>query len=160
MFKVKTKEERIREKEEKVKVTNLEIYTDKISDSYTLKGFVATGALCATLFGSSFAWGIGNVRVPALGDTVNEVLATLPKYLAYPITGTSIVAVLGLVCFGIAAKRSECKIDKMERLKYFMENKDAINNGADKEITILDAKHLSWKKLENYKEKGRSKVLR
>ena len=42
MFKVKTKEERIREKEEKVKVTNLEIYADKISDSYTLKGFVAT----------------------------------------------------------------------------------------------------------------------
>ena len=44
--------------------------------------------------------------------------------------------------------------------KYFLVHKGAINNGADKEINILDAKSLTREKLKEYADRGRSKVLR
>lgn len=51
-------------------------------------------------------------------------------------------------------------INEMKKLKYYLRNKAIIKIGSEKDLSILDAENISKNELEDYVEKGRSKVLR
>ncbi len=137
-----TKEKKARKLEEKIRVTNLKIYQEKMDDTCFLAGTISTGAIIATLLGTTI---------------LNNALT---YDLINPIASVPACALIGLACFGTATKITKKKTDNMKRLKFFVENKDLIKAGAEEEISILEARKMNLGKLEKYASDGKSKVLR
>lgn len=138
-----TKEEQIKELEDKVRVTNLHMYEKEMENKYFLKGGFPA-AVIAFPIGAYIGYKLGNPT--AVTDFVLDTVG-----LGVGFSGISI---------GTSLLMYQNKIDTLKKLKYFLVHKGAINNGADKEINILDAKSLTREKLKEYADKGRSKVLR
>lgn len=138
-----TKEEQIKELEDKVRVTNLHMYEKEMENKYFLKGGFPA-AVIAFPIGAYIGYKLGNPT--AVTDFVLDTVG-----LGVGFSGISL---------GTSLLMYQDKIDTLKKLKYFLAHKGAINNGADKEINILDAKSLTREKLKEYADKGRSKVLR
>ena len=122
MFKVKTKEERIRKKEEEVKVTNLQVYSSQIGGQYLLKGAVASVSVIAITMGISIARNIFGIEPTimagtGLGNVINETYNTIGNLFSSPFSPIIYGGAIPLICVATQS-RYDTKVDKMERLKY------------------------------------------
>ena len=138
-----TKEEEIKKLEDKVIVTNLRVYEKEMENKYFLKGGFPAAVI---------AFPIGAYIGYKLGDPTTVI--------DFIIDTTGFGVGFSGIPIGISLLMFQDKMDTLKKLKYFLVHKDEINKGADKEINILNAKWLSQEQLEEYVEKGRSKVLR
>ena len=156
---MKTKEEKISKLEEKIKVTNLKIYKENLEFSYTLKGIAALEIVAATLLTSTVC-NIFDLDLPFLSEKANEALIMTSELAFHPFSGVPIWTLILLSTNGIANALYEHKVEKIEKLKFFLENKDVINMASDENINILEAKHIDFEQLEEYAERGKAKVLK
>ena len=138
-----TKEEQIKELENKVRVTNLHMYEKEMENKYFLKGGFPA-AVIAFPIGAFIGYKLGNPNTVI--DFIMDSIGFGAGFSGIPI--------------GVSLLMYQNKVDSLKKLKYFLVHKDAINNGADKEINILDAENLTKEQLEDYASRGRSKVLR
>ena len=138
-----TKEEKIKDLEEKVRITNLRVYEKEMENKYFLKGGFPI-AVIAFPIGAYIGYKLGNPT--AATDFILDTVGLGAGFSGIPL-GISL-----LIC--------QYKIETLEKLKYFLIHKETINNGSETKINILDAKLFSKKQLEEFADKGRSKVLR
>ncbi len=156
-----TKEEQIKEKEEKIgKITNLKVYEDTVFRNSLKTGVVVGLALSAIPLSLSVLRNVFGVDFQIndtsfIGDFVNDF---------YQVT-TNWSSAIGISATGIfsaltgALLESHIKLNKVRKQKYYMDNKDDINAGLN-DITILDVEDFSKEQLEDYANRGKSKVLR
>ena len=160
MFKVKTKEEIIREKDEEVKITNLEIYKKDIlknNITWGIKTALTITAIPLSLTVAKEVFGI-DLKINDTtwyADFCNTMFNTLSSWHTTVVCGavTTIGGIIG--AFPDTARL----VDKKEKQMYFVEHKNEIKEGL-KDITILDVEDFSKEQLEDYASRGRSKVLR
>mgnify|MGYP001624888748 CR=1 FL=1 len=156
-----TKEERIREKEEEIsKITNLKVYEDTIFKKSLKTGVVAGMALSAIPLSFSVLSNVFGVNFQVdntgfVGDFVNNFYQAVTYWPA--VIGVGATGVFSALTGAFLGSHME--LNKVRKQKYYMDNKDDINAGL-KDITILDVENFSKEQLEDYANRGRSKVLR
>ena len=160
MFKEKTKEERIREKEEEAKITNLEIYKRDVfknNIAWGIKTALTITAIPLSLTVAKEVFGIDlNINNTTwYADFCNTMFNALSSWHTTIVCGavTTIGGIIG--AFPDTAR----SVDEKDKQKYFMEHKNEIKEGLE-DITILDVEDFTKKQLEDYANRGRSKVLR
>lgn len=94
-----TKEKKARKLEEKIRVTNLKIYQEKMDDTCFLAGTISTGAIIATLLGTTI---------------LNNALT---YDLINPIASVPACALIGLAYFGTATKITKKENRQYEKIK-------------------------------------------
>ena len=155
-----TKEERIREKEEEVKITNLEIYKkDVLKNNITwgIKTALTITAIPLSLTVAKEVFGI-DLKINDTtwyADFINTMFNALSSWHTTVVCGlvTTIGGIIG------AIPDTARLVDEKDKQKYFIEHKNEIKEGLE-DVTILDVEDFSKEQLEDYANRGRSKVLR
>ena len=155
MIENKKKEEKIKELEEKVRVTDLKVYEKETFKKSLVKGTISGMITFAIPVSVSVASNVFGVNLN-LDD--NNILSMLYECLSlFPVSVTlgTIGAVLQETWHLFNA---DLDAQEMRKLKYFVENKEDITKEVN--MNILDVEKFSNKQLKKYSEKGRSKVLK
>ena len=153
---MKTKEEKIKELEDKVRVTDLTVY-----EKETFKKSLAKGTISGMV---TFAIPVSvSVASNTFGITLNlndsNILSMLYECLSYLPVSVTLGTIGGVLQEAWHLLYADLDIQEMRKLKYFIENKEDITKVAD--MNILDVKYgTSAMDLMDYANKGRSKVLR
>ena len=153
---MKTKEEKIRELEEKVRVTDLKVYEKETLKKSLVKGTISgmiTFAIPVSISVASNVFGINlNLDDSNILSMLYECLSIFPVSVFLGIIGAMFQEAWHL-------SFADLDVQEMRKLKYFVENKEEITKDVD--MNILDVKYsTSVMDLKNYANKGRSKVLR
>src|SRR5699024_7545751 len=131
-----TKEERIRENEEEVKITNLEIYKKDVfknNIAWDIKTALTITAIPLSLTVAKEVFGI-DFKIIDIGwyaDFINTIFEPLSSWRTTVVCGavTTIAGIIG--AFPDTARL----VDKKEKQMYFVEHKNEIKEGL-KDITI------------------------
>lgn len=153
---MKTKEEKIRELEEKVRVTDLKVYEKETFKKSLVKGTISgvvTFAIPVSISVASNVFGINlNLDDSNILSMLYECLSILPVSVTLGTIGAILQEAWHLF-------NADLDVNEIRKLKYFVENKEEITKVSD--MNILDVKYgTSVMDLKNYANKGRSKVLR
>ena len=153
---MKTKEEKIRELEEKVRVTDLKVYEKETFKKSLVKGTISGVVTFAIPVSISVANNVFGINLNLDDSNILSMLYECLSYLPVSVTLGTIGGVLQEAWHLLYA---DLDIQEMRKLKYFIENKEDITKVAD--MNILDVKYsTSSMDLIDYANKGRSKVLR
>ena len=153
---MKTKEEKIRELEEKVRVTDLKVYEKETFKKSLVKGTISgvvTFAIPVSVSVASNVFGVNlNLDYSNILSMLYECLSILPVSVTLGTIGAILQEAWHLF-------NADLDVNEIRKLKYFVENKEEITKVSD--MNILDVKYgTSVMDLKNYANKGRSKVLR
>lgn len=148
--------------EQKVRsVKNIKVYgKEKLKENLVagLKYTAPVVAIPITLSVLNNVFGIDFqvYNTPYVGDFLNNFYTALSEW------DTSLVGVAAAMSgYGLGTAYETIRdINEMKKLKYYLRNKAIIKIGSEKDLSILDAENISKNELEDYVEKGRSKVLR
>ncbi len=156
---MKTKEEKIKDLEAKVRVTNIYDYISNTNRKYSIKGTITGTVLAAIPLSISFAANVLGVDPNPLDPNgAIRVIANIFDLLDSPalaiLTGTA------LFSCSLMDARSKAwgKMIEMSNMRYFLNNKEFITKGCPYNISILDAKDMDPVDLALYEQKGRSLV--
>ena len=153
---MKTKEEKIKELEDKVRVTDLTVYEKEIFKKSLVKGTISSVVTFAIPVSVSVA---SNVFGLTLNLNDSNILSMLYECLSYLPVSVTLGTIGGVLQEAWHLLYADLDIQEMGKLKYFIENKEDITKVAD--MNILDVKYsTSSMDLKDYANKGRSKVLR
>ena len=153
---MKTKEEKIKELEDKVRVTDLTVYEKEIFKKSLVKGTISSVVTFAIPVSVSVA---SNVFGITLNLNDSNILSMLYECLSYLPVSVTLGTIGGVLQEAWHLLYADLDIQEMRKLKYFIENKEDITKVAD--INILDVKYgTSAMDLMDYANKGRSKVLK
>ena len=153
---MKTKEEKIKELEDKVRVTDLTVYEKETFKKSLVKGTISGVVTFAIPVSVSVASNVFGVNLNLDDSNILSMLYECLSYLPVSVTLGTIGGVLQEAWHLLYA---DLDIQEMRKLKYFIENKEEITKVSD--MNILDVKYgTSVMDLKNYANKGRSKVLR
>lgn len=153
---MKTKEEKIKELEDKVRVTDLTVYENEIFKKSLVKGTISSVVTFAIPVSVSVA---SNVFGLTLNLNDSNILSMLYECLSYLPVSVTLGTIGGVLQEAWHLLYADLDIQEMRKLKYFIENKKDITKVAD--MNILDVKYsTSYMDLIDYANKGRSKVLR
>lgn len=153
---MKTKEEKIKELEDKVRVTDLTVYEKEIFKKSLVKGTISSVVTFAIPVSVSVA---SNVFGLTLNLNDSNILSMLYECLSYLPVSVTLGTIGGVLQEAWHLLYADLDIQEMRKLKYFIENKEDITKVAD--MNILDVKYsTSSMDLKDYANKGRSKVLR
>lgn len=153
---MKTKEEKIKELEDKVRVTDLTVYEKEIFKKSLVKGTISSVVTFAIPVSVSVA---SNVFGLTLNLNDSNILSMLYECLSYLPVSVTLGTIGGVLQEAWHLLYADLDIQEMRKLKYFIENKEDITKVAD--INILDVKYgTSAMDLMDYANKGRSKVLK
>lgn len=153
---MKTKEEKIKELEDKVRVTDLTVYEKETFKKSLVKGTISSVVTFAIPVSVSVA---SNVFGITLNLNDSNILSMLYECLSYLPVSVTLGTIGGVLQEAWHLLYADLDIQEMRKLKYFIENKEDITKVAD--MNILDVKYsTSSMDLKDYANKGRSKVLR
>lgn len=153
---MKTKEEKIKELEDKVRVTNLKIYEKETFKKALVKGTISGVVTFIVPVSISVTSNIFGVNLDLDDSNILSMLYECLSIFPVSVTLGTIGAVLQETWHLFNA---DIDVNEMRKLKYFVENKEDITKVSD--MNILDVKNgITAMDLINYAEKGRSKVLR
>ena len=153
---MKTKEEKIKELEDKVRVTDLTVYEKEIFKKSLVKGTISSVVTFAIPVSVPVA---SNVFGLTLNLNDSNILSMLYECLSYLPGSVTLGTIGGVLQEAWHLLYADLDIQEMRKLKYFIENKEDITKVAD--MNILDVKYsTSSMDLKDYANKGRSKVLR
>ena len=153
---MKTKEEKIKELEDKVRVTDLTVYEKEIFKKSLVKGTISSVVTFAIPVSVSVA---SNVFGITLNLNDSNILSMLYECLSYLPVSVTLGTIGGVLQEAWHLLYADLDIQEMRKLKYFIENKEDITKVAD--MNILDVKYgTSAMDLMDYANKGRSKVLK
>ncbi len=153
---MKTKEEKIKELEDKVRVTDLTVYEKETFKKSLVKGTISSVVTFAIPVSVSVA---SNVFGLTLNLNDSNILSMLYECLSYLPVSVTLGTIGGVLQEAWHLLYADLDIQEMRKLKYFIENKEDITKVAD--MNILDVKYsTSSMDLKDYANKGRSKVLR
>lgn len=153
---MKTKEEKIKELEDKVRVTDLTVYEKEIFKKSLVKGTISSVVTFAIPVSVSVA---SNVFGITLNLNDSNILSMLYECLSYLPVSVTLGTIGGVLQEAWHLLYADLDIQEMRKLKYFIENKEDITKVTD--INILDVKYgTSAMDLMDYANKGRSKVLK
>ena len=153
---MKTKEEKIKELEDKVRVTDLTVYEKETFKKSLVKGTISGMVTFAIPVSVSVASNVFGINLNLDDSNILSMLYECLSYLPVSVTLGTIGGVLQEAWHLLYA---DLDIQEMRKLKYFIENKEDITKVAD--MNILDVKYgTSAMDLMDYANKGRSKVLR
>ena len=153
---MKTKEEKIKELEDKVRVTDLTVYEKETFKKSLVKGTISgvvTFAIPVSVSVASNVFGVNlNLDYSNILSMLYECLSILPVSVTLGTIGAILQEAWHLF-------NADLDVNEIRKLKYFVENKEEITKVSD--MNILDVKYgTSVMDLKNYANKGRSKVLR
>ena len=153
---MKTKEEKIKELEDKVRVTDLTVYEKETFKKSLVKGTISGMVTFAIPVSVSVA---SNVFGITLNLNDSNILSMLYECLSIFPVSVTLGTIGGILQEAWHLLYADLDVQEMRKLKYFMDNKEDITKVAD--INILDVKYgTSVMDLKTYANKGRSKVLR
>lgn len=153
---MKTKEEKIKELEDKVRVTDLKVYEKETFKKSLVKGTISSMVTFAIPVSVSVA---SNVFGITLNLNDSNILSMLYECLSIFPVSVTLGTIGGILQEAWHLLYADLDVQEMRKLKYFMDNKEDITKVAD--INILDVKYgTSVMDLKTYANKGRSKVLR
>ena len=153
---MKTKEEKIRELEEKVRVTDLKVYEKETFKKALVKGTISGVVTFAIPVSISVASNVFGINLNLDDSNILSMLYECLSIFPVSVTLGTIGAILQEAWHLLSA---DLDVQEMRKLKYFVENKEEITKAVD--MNILDVKYgTSVMDLKNYANKGRSKVLR
>lgn len=153
---MKTKEEKIRELEEKVRVTDLKVYEKETFKKSLVKGTISGVVTFAIPVSISVANNVFGINLNLDDSNILSMLYECLSIFPVSVTLGTIGAILQEAWHLLSA---DLDVQEMRKLKYFVENKEDITKVSD--MNILDVKNgTSAIDLINYADKGRSKVLR
>lgn len=153
---MKTKEEKIKELEDKVRVTDLTVYEKETFKKSLAKGTISGMVTFAIPVSVSVA---SNVFGITLNLNDSNILSMLYECLSYLPVSVTLGTIGGVLQEAWHLLYADLDIQEMRKLKYFIENKEDITKVAD--MNILDVKYgTSAMDLMDYANKGRSKVLK
>ena len=156
---MKTEEEKIKAIEEKVRITNITDYVNKINKKYAIKGAI-TGTVLASIPISINAAAnfLGIDPNPLDPNAFVRLMAGAFDYFEnfFPVVFTNTILIYASY---LSSKRTKNqKIEEMMKMKYFLGNKEYITKGCPDNINILDARDMDSIELVLYEEVGRTLV--
>ena len=133
---MKTKEEKIKELEDKVRVTDLTVYEKETFKKSLVKGTISGMVTFAIPVSVSVA---SNVFGITLNLNDSNILSMLYECLSYLPVSVTLGTIGGVLQEAWHLLYADLDIQEMRKLKYFIENKEDITKVTD--INILDVKY-------------------